>query len=319
LLASLTPVLAQGFTPAANPSWVRANDYGRWALQGQSANTYTFQVSGFSPCTITQLNFGNSSTFYAFSDAVALAPVLIQDNNQANSEVVTPGSYLAPTETTCGPTLAPSNAHTTFSLQSGTGGLQEALNVRDGKSPSTIILDGEWYSAISNISQQNATLKNSTTPADVIGTATCVAGETVIDVTTTPWTSYGCNASSKLVTMTPSPKVSIAAGAGAGTSPTIAIVGGSSQGTGTVTLTTGTTPTASAAVFTVTFPPPDYGGGFVYAGSCTVTSVGSANTYSTEVVTSTAGSATTGGTLVFTASSTALTASVAYKFTYSCH
>lgn len=320
LLASLAPVyaVAQGFTPAGGPPWVYADNYGRFVLQGQHANTYTFQVSGFSPCQITQFNFGDSSTFYAFSNTAALAPVFIQDNNSANSEVVTPGSFLTPTSTSCGPALAPTNAHITFSLQSGTGGLQEALNVRSGKS-TPIILSGEWYKLISGISGSNATLTNSVTPADVITNATCNSPATVIDITTTPWTSFGCNASHKLIVLTPAPKPVVAAGAGAGTGPTIALVTASSQSTGTVTLTTGTTPTASAAIFTVTLSAPSYGGGFVYAPTCTVTSVGSANAYTTGVVSTTAGTTTTPGTLVFTASVSALTASVPYKFTYNCH
>jgi len=322
LLALLTPVFAaaQGFTPAGGPPWVYADNYGRFVLQGQQPNVYTFQVSGFSPCQITQLNFSDQTTFYAFSNAAALAPVFIQDNNSANSEVVTPGSYLAPTETTCGPALTPTNSHTTFSLQSGTGGLQEALNARATKS-ATIILTKEWYSLISGISGSNATLLNSTTPADVITNATCATtgGTVVIDVTATPWAQYGCNASHKLTLLTPAPKPSVAASTGAGTSPTIAIVAGSNQSTGTITLTTGTTPTASAIVFTVTFSAPDYGGGFTYNPACTVTSVGSANSYTSGTLTYTAGSGTTPGTMIYTASATALTASVAYKFTYSCH
>ena len=202
----------------------------------------------------------------------------------------------APTETTCGPALAPVNTHTTFSLQSGTGGLQEALNTRNGKGPATIVLSQEWYKLISNISNQNATLTNSVTPADVITNATCVAGETVVDVTTVPWTQFGCNASGKLIIETPAPKPSVAAGTGAGTGPTIAIVAGSSQSTGTVTLTSGTAPAASGGVFTVTFPAPNYGGGFAYAPTCTVTSVGATNAYTSGVVTSTAGSGTTAPT-----------------------
>jgi hypothetical protein len=167
LLALLTPVcvVAQGFVPAGGPPWVYADNYGRWVLQGQHANTYTFQVSGFSPCQITQLNFENQSTFYAFSNTVALAPMFIQDNNSANSEVVTPGSFLTPTSTTCGPTLAPTNAHITFSLQSGTGGLQEAINVRSGKGGLwTVVLSNEWYKLISGIAGSNATLTSSITP-----------------------------------------------------------------------------------------------------------------------------------------------------------
>jgi hypothetical protein len=262
------------------------------------------------------LNFINSSTFYAFSNTAALAPVFIQDNNQANSEVVTPGSFLAPTETTCGPALSPVNSHTTFSLQSGTGGLQEALNVRSGKNVSMIVISGEWYSLISGIAGNNATLKASVTPADVLTNAICTSGEQVVDLTTR--TMFNCTSSGKLIVANISSQASVAAGAGAGTSPTIALLTASSTGTGTITLTTGTTPTASAAIFTVTMSTPN-AGGFAYAPTCTVTSVGS-RAYTSGVVTTTAGSGGTAATLVLTASSTALTASVSgYKFTYSCH
>src|SRR5580698_3903290 len=104
LLASLTPALAQGFNPAGAPPWVYADNYGRWAFQGQAANTYTFSpLNSVNGCQVTQLNFANKPTFYAFANSVALAPVLIADNNSANSEVVTPSTYLTPTSTTCGP------------------------------------------------------------------------------------------------------------------------------------------------------------------------------------------------------------------------
>lgn len=318
LLASLTPAFAQGFNPSGSPSWVYAKNYGLWAFQNQAANVYTFTpLNAINGCQVTQLDYASKPTFYAFSNAVALAPVFIADINSANSEVVTPGSYLAPTGTTCGPTLAPSNSHTTFTLQSGTGGLQEALNAL--KTGGTVILDNSWYGLISGIASQNATLTASTTPADVITNATCVAGETVIDSTSNPWSAYGCNASGKLILQTPAPKPSIAAGAGAGTSPTIAILAGSNNSNGTFTLTTGTTPSASGIVATITFSAPDYGGGFPYAPTCTFTSVG-ASAYTSATVTSTAGSGTSGGTGVLTASSTALAASTAgFKFKYKCN
>ncbi len=317
LLASLTPVLAQGFIPASAPPYVLADSYGRWVLQGQAANTYTFQVSGFSPCQITQLNYSDSSTFYAFNDFVALAPVFIQDNNQANSEVVTPGSYLTPTSTSCGPALAPARSHTTFSEQSGTGGLQEAINVHGASSFTVpIVLSAQWYKLLSGIAGNNATLASTTTPADVLTNATCNSHTQVVDITTR--TMFNCNASGKLIVANVSNQATVAAGAGAGTSPTIALLTASSTGTGTITLTTGTTPTASAAVFTVTMSTPNVGG-FAYAPVCTVTSVGT-RAYTSGVVTTTAGSGGTAATLVLTASSTALTASVSgYKFSYSCH
>lgn len=207
LLALLTPVFAvgQGFVPAAAPPAVYADNYGRWVLQGQQANTYTFQVSGFSPCQITQLNFSDSSTFYAFSNAVALAPVFIQDNNSANSEVVTPGSFLPPSPTSCGPALAPVNAHTTFSLQSGTGGLQEALNIQGAATtgqPSLIILSKEWYKLLNGIAGSNATLATTVQPSLVIRAAKCAvgsAGAIVQDITTSPAMNYVCGSAGTLV------------------------------------------------------------------------------------------------------------------------
>jgi hypothetical protein len=319
LLASLTPVFAQGFLPAGSPPWVFADNYGRWSFQNQAANVFSFTpLNSINGCQVTQLNFANKPTFYAFSDAIALAPIYIADVNSANSEVVTPGSYFTPTSTTCGVNLSPANSHTTFTLQSGTGGLQEALNAMKGGG--TILLSSQWYGLISGIANANATLTNQITPAGVITSAACGAGETVIDVTSNPWSVYGCNASGALILQTPAPKPSIAAGAGAGSGPTIAILAGSNNSSGTFTLTTGTSPTASATVATITFSAPDYGGGFPYAPTCTVTSVSATEPYTSGTVTTTAGSGTSGGTLVFTASATALTASVSgFKFTYSCH
>ncbi len=318
LLASLTPVFAQGFVPAQGPAWVYADNYGRWALTGQAPNTYSFTPSAV--CQITQLGFKNQMTFFAFGSNIALAPVFVQDINSAASEVVTPGSAATQTQSTCSVNIAPVNSHTTFTLQSGSGGLDEAINTLGNTGSNyTIVLSPEWYKLISGISSQNATLTNSITPADVVANSTCASNLTLVDVTSTPWTYYGCNASHKWVTTTPSPAVSVAAGAGAGTSPTIALSAGSNDAMGSVTLTTGTAPSASAAIFTLTFAAPDYGGGYPYAPKCTFTSVGT-TAYASGTASSTAGSGTTGGTGVLTASATALTASTSgYKWTYSCH
>jgi hypothetical protein len=320
-LASLTPAFAQGFVPAAAPPWVYADNYGRWTIQGQNANSYSFTPA--SVCQITNLNFKNQPSFFAFGSTVTLAPVYISDVNGANSEVVTPGSAATQTQSACSVNLSPANSHTTFTLQSGTGGLQEAINTLGGSTktvPYTIVLSPEWYKLVSGIASVNATLTNAVTPADIITNAICSANIQVVDVTANPWTYYGCNSSGKLIVQTPQAgKPSVAAGAGAGTSPTIALAAGSNNSSGTVTLTSGTSPTASAAIFTLTFAAPDYGGGFPYAPKCTFTSVGT-TAYTSGVASSTAGSGTTGGTGVLTASAAALAASTSgYKFTYSCH
>lgn len=196
LLASLTPVIAQGFNPAGAPPWVFANNYGLWAFQGQAANTYTFTpLNSVNGCQVTQLDFQNKPTFNPFSNTVALAPVLISDINSANSEVVTPGSAFTVTSTTCGANLSPVHSHTTFTMQSGTGGLQEALNAVGGSTqpyPSVVFLTPEWYKLISGISSLNATL-SATTPQSVIANAVCSTGAFVYDITTEPWTEYACS------------------------------------------------------------------------------------------------------------------------------
>lgn len=188
--------VAQGFIPEQAPPWVFADNYGRWALQGQNANTWTFSPAVL--CQITQLNYKNKPTFYAFSNTLALAPVLISDNNQALSEVVTPGSYFAPTQTTCGANLAPANSHTTFTLQSGTGGLQEALNAVGGTTApyiTRVFLTKEWYAAVAGIASQNAVLAVSAQPQKIIGTVTGSSQANLVDITTTPETVYAWNGS----------------------------------------------------------------------------------------------------------------------------
>ena len=319
LLVSLTPAFGQGFVGSSYPAWVYADNYGSWSLPGQNANTYSFTPSSI--CQITQLGNQNQLTFFAFSNNVAAGPVFVQDINSANSEVVTPSGAATQTQSTCAVSIAPVNSHTTFNLQSGSGGLQEAVNAvaaANASYPTTIVLSANWYRLIAGISTQNATLANQVTPAGVIGAATCTSKAQLVDVTSNPWTYWGCNSSGKFVALTPAAPT-VAAGTGAGTGGVATLVAGSSDTSGTVTLTTGTAPTASAAIFTLTFSPPDYGGGFPYAPACTFTSVGT-TAYTSGTASSTAGSGTTGGTGVLTASATALAASTSgYKFTYSCH
>ena len=314
-LASLTPILAQGFVPAAAPPWVYADNYGRWAIQGQTPDSYSFSPA--SVCQVNQLNFQNTSVFFAFGSQVALAPVLVADVNGANSEVVTPGSAATQTAVACSVNISPVNSHTTFSLQSGTGGLQEAINALGGSTktvPYTVVLSPEWYKRIQGISSLNAALTASVTPAGVIGNATCTSNIQVVDVTANPWSFYSCDpATSKLVVSDIASKPPTAtAGTGAGTSPTITVAAGSSASTGTVTVLSGTAPTASAAIVTLALPTAA-AGGFPYAPACTMTSVG-VNPYKSGVVSTNATP-----DLILTASATALAATTTYVFTYTCH
>ena len=173
LAASLTPAFGQGFIRSSYPAWVYADNYGSWSLPGQNANTYSFTPSSI--CQVTQIDNQNQLTFFAFSSNVAAGPVFVQDINSANSEVVTPTSAATQTQSTCAVSIAPVNSHVTFNLQSGSGGLQEAINAVGASTasyPTTIVLSANWYRLLAGISTQNATLANQVTPASVIAAAT---------------------------------------------------------------------------------------------------------------------------------------------------
>lgn len=323
LLALLAPVsvLAQGFITAQAPPWIFADNYGRWAIQGQLPNQYTFYPANI--CQITELNYGNSKTFYSFDETPGFAPVLINDINAANSEVVTPTTFFVPQQN-CGVNLAAVNNHTTFTLQSGTGGLQEAINAEGNYTaayPTLVYLTPEWYKAISGISSLNSTLA-SITPQTVIAAAKGSVTAILVDVTQGPAVTYVWKGSSGYTVGTQywiqGAHPTVAAGTGAGTGPTISITGNSV--TGTVTLTTGTSvPAAADPIFTLTWPSPGTAGsptsGFQYAPTCTYTSVGTVTGAGTA-------SSVVGPPAVatFTSLAAGLTSSTAgYQWTYLCH
>lgn len=214
-LTTAVTSIAQGFNPAQAPPWVLADNYGRWALQGRLPNTYTFPVSGSSPCQITQLNYGDSSTFLANSNTVALAPVLIADNDAQNAEVLTPASVFPQTSSVCGWGLNATHPHISFSIQSGTGGLQEAINAVGGSTapyPTVIYLSPQWYKLVAGISSLNSTLASQVTPSNILADATCTSKVFVVDLTTLPATDYQCSGSS-LVVVPSSAATSLAGGA----------------------------------------------------------------------------------------------------------
>jgi hypothetical protein len=221
--------------------------------------------------------------------------------------------------------IAPSLNHTTFTLQSGTGGLQEAINSVGGFTAANameVILSPEWYKLVTGISTQNSTLA-STTPATIIAAAKGSVFAIVVDITTAPPTQYvwkgsGGYASGTQYYLLSATPPTVAAGTGAGTSPTIAIAGNSV--TGTVTLRTGSAvPTAADPIFTLTWPSPGTAGsptsGYQYAPTCVYTSTGVAPGV-------TVASSVIGPPAVATLTSPAagLTSSTAgYSWTYLCH
>lgn len=300
-LAGLPAFAQAGGTPFPVRQFF-ASDYGQWSIPSQTANTFLW-----SPPGICKVSPPTAPGFLPFNTN---APVFIVDATAANSELLTP-SAVTNTASQCGITISPANQHYSFQVISGTAGLQEALN----QIPSTVafpvqvVLDRNWYTLITEITGQTA--------AAAINSAAGSLAAYLTDVTVTPAQNYSWNGTS----YTPSAANGTApaftsAGTGAGTGASGAIVAGSTGTSGYVTLTTGTTPAASGIIFTLTWPA-IASGGFQYAPSCTVTSIGTTHAYTSGTVTTTAGAP---ATLVLTASATAMTASVSgYKFKYVCH
>lgn len=272
-----------------------ASDFGQWRIPSQAANTY--QWSPGSICSTSAANI----QFFPFATN---APVLIVDATAANTETVTP-SAISATSSFCSVTISPGNQHFSFSVTSGTGGLQEVLNQISSSNayPVAVILDRNWYSLAAAVVGK--------TPAGIIASVAGSAAAFLVDRTTAPYTFYSWNGTNYTVAATLVTPPTVAAGAGAGGSPTIALVGTGTSGV--VTLTSGTSPTASAAIFTLTWPSVA-NGGFQYAPNCTVTSIG------TRAYTGTNASVVGPPAVdTYTATTSALTASVSgYKWQYTC-
>jgi hypothetical protein len=166
-----------------------ASDYGQWSILGQAANTFTFFPIGI--CTVPTPSQGS---FFPFNTN---APVYISDATPANSELLTPSavtpSVANPSSSQCGITVTALNNHYSFSLKSGTAGLQEVLNQIPSNVayPTVVWLDRNWYSAINSIAQTISTQNAAAVIASVTGTANA----TLVDNTTIPFTYYRWNGS----------------------------------------------------------------------------------------------------------------------------
>lgn len=119
-----------------------ASDYGAWQIPSQTANTYIFSPP--SACIVSQPS--TSSPFDVFSTN---APILIRDANPSASEVVTPSNVIS-NSSFCGIIVSPIRNHTSFTLMSATGGLQEVLNQIPAAIPYSVEvdIDRNWYVAI---------------------------------------------------------------------------------------------------------------------------------------------------------------------------
>lgn len=268
-----------------------AVDYGQWAIKSQSANTFLFSPNGL--CIAS----ASGSQFFPFATN---APVLINDATPANSEVVTP-TAVTNASSQCGFTASPANNHFSFQVQSGTAGLQEALNALASpatSAPAKINLDRNWLVAASSVPGTSA--------ASIIAAAKGNAHAFLVDITSAPAINYVWTGTAYVANGTWNNSAPVAAaGAAAGTAPTI-----SDSGTAlatTVSLTSGTA-TTTGALFTVTWSA-THGFAFPPTG-CVVTSVGT-NSFTAFT---TAVTGTISPILTVTATA-APTASTAYKFT----
>lgn len=288
------------------PTWVFARAYAGWNIIGQQANTYTFNGGA---CNYTPYNNGNSPGFFVFSGlqntTTVYNPVAILDANPTLSEIATPTSTVQSTAT-CGFAASTTNQHTSFTLVSGTAGLQEAItNQLQAAPPSSVLLDNFWYQLVFG-------LPGLPTPESLIKAAKGSSNVTIVDTTTSPWTYWRWSGTAYAVAGIPTGGTAAptaAAGAAAGTSPT----GPTNTGDGntfTVALTTGTA-TTTGTLFTETWATT---AAFLYPPSCRVISTGANVLPFTYAVSFTASAAK-----VTVTSVTAPVASTAYALQVVCN
>lgn len=300
VLGCVLPVSAQQGIP---PYSVYAEQYNQWSINGQQANTYTFTGG---PCWVTPLTSGLTPSFFAFGNVAnsVYFPVLIRDANPSNSEIVTP-TALSSTQSSCGFSASPANTHITFTVSSGTAGLQEAVytNAVPGSTSITalsVLLDRNFYNLVSG-------LPGSQTVGGIIAALKGATNVQVVDTTTAPWTYYNWNGVHYYANGGSNPGT-LTLTAGSGTGPTGATITG--KGTDAIVSYTTGTSTATGTSFSVTTPAAA-AGGFNHSPTCTLYSIGA------NVPSGTLSCAVTGsGPYVATVSvaTTALTASTFYSF-----
>ena len=285
ILAAIGAACSSGFTQNLTQQY-QATAYGKWSVTGYSPNSFTFVPS---TCLVT----GPSGNFVPFSTT---APITIVDANPANNETLTP-TAVSVSGSSCTLTVSPANQHFSFSIQSGTCGLQEAINAVGTAQQAVIVVTPDFGN------------RGCDTPTIIAAAGS--SNVSISDQRRAPYQSWLFNGTT-YTTAGLAVAPTLAAGTGAGTGPTLTIQGSGTRGL--ITVTSGTTPTASGIIFTATWPALA-AGGFPFAPTCSYLSYGT-HLYASGTVTQTAGPPATS---VLTASATALTASTAYTFTYSCH
>jgi hypothetical protein len=188
----LAPAFAQG-PSSYPPTWVFARAYNGWSVIGQQASTYTFNGG---VCYYSPYNNGQTAPIFDFAgyqgSTLVYNPVFVQDANSALNEIVTPTSVTNGTSS-CGFNGTFANAHTSFTLSSGTAGLQEAITNQLQVAPVfDVILDKDWYQLVAGLTAGTTSL---TSAQSIISSVTGTANVGIVDTTTSPWTFYSWNGS----------------------------------------------------------------------------------------------------------------------------
>jgi hypothetical protein len=154
----------------------------------RTTNTYTFNGA---VCSYTPLNNGQpTNAFFMFEGFLGATPVFnpvfIQDANPLLNEIVTP-TAATNRQTSCGFAATTANTHVSFTLQSGTAGLQEAITSQQQNGPVfDVVLDKYWYQLV-------AAFPSTTTPQSIIGSVKGSANVAIVDTSVAPWQFYEWN------------------------------------------------------------------------------------------------------------------------------
>jgi hypothetical protein len=289
--------------------WTFAADYGVTILVG-SGNSYSWNAGVTGPGSCQQNpNIGGAPPFFVFGPTAHPFPIFIRDYNPADNEVVTPSSTSL-TGSNCGFSASTTYVHNTFWVQSGTGGLYEAIYANQKSPyPVSIFIDALWKSYIAALPGTN------TLGTELIGipAAFGTSNITIVDTTTQPFTYYKWNGSTwnSPGGGTPTP----AFGAAAGSAPSGLLATGPGLDV-TVSFTSGTS-TTTGTIFTLTYPSGTTSNGFNHQPVCTAASVGP-TAYTLGTLTY-SGSSSAGYVVTAPEVTSALTASTFYSFRVTCN
>jgi len=262
--------------------WLFASDFGQFSIHSQTSGQYSWF-----PGSICTVPGGNSSpAFFAFATT---QPVEIIDQwNPALNEIATP-STVTNTNSSCGFTATLANTHYGFSVTSGTGGLQEAVNQISSTAPyKTIVwIDRNWYAL--------ANALPGTTPSAVIAAITANSNVIVVDNTTEPFTFYTWNGTKLTSSLAPVsfPNLGVSSYTNI-SAPTALSTSASTYGIITTATTGGTIPASSTYRLGITYVDASGGETTLSTDSASTATIATGSGTATNTITVTSPAAATG-------------------------